>query len=133
MNTTQNTTTANAPRVLSSSSIVGTNVVNKANESMGDIKDLMIDLRTGEVQYAVLSFGGFLGMGDKLFAVPLDAFDVDSDHERFVLDADKDRLQNSPGFDKDNWPGTNDTKFVDSVYSYYGVQRRRPQADPRLS
>lgn len=127
------TTTQNTPRVLSSSSIVGTNVVNTANESMGDIKDLMIDLRTGEIQYAVLSFGGFLGMGDKLFAVPMNAFDIDTYDEKFVLDVNKERLENAPGFDKDNWPGTNDNKFVDSVYTYYGVERRRPQANPQLS
>ena len=140
MNTTQtapqNNTTANAtgtPRVLSSSSLVGTNVVNRGGESMGDIKDLMIDVRSGEVQYAVLSFGGFLGLGDKLFAVPLAAFDIDSDKERFVLDVAKDRLEKAPGFDKDNWPGTNDSGFVNDVHSYFGTQRRTRQPDPRLS
>ena len=121
------------PRVLSSSSIHGTDVVNREGKSIGEIKDLMLDLRTGEVQYCVLSFGGFLGIGDKLFAVPLPAFDVDTHDEQFVLDVSKERLEQAPGFDKDNWPRTGDTAFVDSVYSYYGVQRRTLKADPRLS
>ncbi len=133
-NNTNNTTLANTtPRVLSSSSIVGTNVLNKNNESIGEIKDLMIDLRSGDTQYAVLSFGGFLGMGDKLFAVPLASFDVDTHREKFILDIDKTRLEKAPGFDKDNWPSTADNTFVDSVYSFYGQKRRVYKADPRLS
>ncbi len=139
MNTTNTTTRNNTtnrnttPRVLSSSSIVGTNVLNKNNESVGEIKDLMIDLRRGEIQYCVLSFGGFLGMGDKLFAVPLESFDVDTHREKFILDIDKTRLEKAPGFDKDNWPSTADDTFVNSVYSFYGQQRREFRADPRLS
>ena len=123
-----------APRVLSSSSIVGTNVYNRENKSIGEIKDLMIDLRSGEVQYAVLSFGGFLGMGDKLFAIPLESFSPNAKDETFVLDITKERLEKAPGFDKDHWPSTADDTFVDSVYKYYGHQRRSfTQADPRLS
>ena len=122
------------PLVLSSSSISGTNVVNRQNESIGEIKDLMIDVRSGEIQYAVLSFGGFLGMGDKLFAVPLEAFDVDTYKERFVLDVSKDRLEKAPGFDKSNWPKTSDTTFVDGVHKYYGTTRRTyRQTNPQLS
>ncbi len=133
-NTRTNTTTGNIkPRVLSSSSIIGTNVLNKNNESIGEIKDLMIDLRTGDTQYAVLSFGGFLGMGDKLFAVPLASFDVDTHREKFILDIDKTRLEKAPGFDKDNWPSTADDTFVNSVYSFYGHKRREYKADPRMS
>ena len=111
------------PRLLSSTSITGTNVVNNLRENVGDIKDVMINLHDGTVDYVVLSVGGFLGLGDKLFAVPLEAFDIDTTNERFVLDVDKERLKNAPCFDKDNWPATSDTQFRDRMYNHYGVKR----------
>jgi len=110
--------------ILSSTSITGTNVTNQKGESLGEIKDLMIDTETGTVNYAVLSFGGFLGLGDKLFAIPFEAFSVNTSTEKFVLDVAKDRLENAPGFDKDNWPKTSDTKYWDNLYNHYGVERR---------
>ncbi len=111
------------PRLLSSSSITGTDVKNPSGENIGEIKDLMIDWSSGKVAYAVLSFGGFLGMGDKLFAIPLEAFEFDTadSNDRIVLDADKDSLENAPGFDKDNWPNSADNDFTRKVYSHYDV------------
>lgn len=111
------------PRVLSTSSITGTKVTNNLKENVGDIKDIMLNLQDGSVEYVVLSVGGFLGLGDKLFAVPLEAFDVNTNDETFVLDVDKERLKNAPGFDKDNWPSTSDTQFRDSLYAHYNVKR----------
>ncbi|MCP9235970.1 PRC-barrel domain-containing protein [Lewinella sp. JB7] len=110
--------------ILSSTSITGTNVTNQKGESLGEIKDLMIDTENGTVNYAVLSFGGFLGMGDKYFAIPFEAFDVNTTTEKFVLNVSKERLENAPGFDKDNWPKTSDSKYWDSLHSHYGVERR---------
>ncbi len=110
--------------ILSSTSITGTNVTNQKGENLGEIKDLMIDTETGTVNYAVLSFGGFLGLGDKYFAVPFEAFNVNSTTERFVLNVTKDRLENAPGFEKDNWPKTSDNKYWDNLYDHYGVKRR---------
>jgi sporulation protein YlmC with PRC-barrel domain len=113
------------PRLLSSSSITGTNVKNAEAKDIGEIKDLMIDWDRGAVEYAVLSFGGFLGMGDKLFAIPLEAFEFNTEDKegRIVLNVDKERLKDAPGFDKDNWPSHADQEFTNSVYSYYGVDR----------
>ena len=110
--------------ILSSSSITGTNVTNRKGENLGEIKDLMIDTENGTVNYAVLSFGGFLGLGDKYFAIPFEAFDVNTTTERFVLNVDKDRLENAPGFDKDNWPKTSDHTYWNNLYKHYGVERR---------
>ena len=73
------------------------------------------------VTYAVLEFGGFLGMGTKLFAVPLEALRLDAGNKRFILDADKDRLEDAPGFDKDHWPDFADPAFADRVHAYYGT------------
>ena len=106
------------PVVLSSSSINGTNVYNSQGESLGEIKDLMINTSNGMISYAVLSFGGFLGLGDKYFAIPWESFSIDTAEERFVLNISKEKLENAPGFDKDNWPS--DAQYIDSVYSHYG-------------
>jgi sporulation protein YlmC with PRC-barrel domain len=111
--------------VLSTSSLTGNAVVNLAGEDLGKITDFMLDTDSGEVVYAVLSFGGFLGMGDKLFAVPLEAMRLDTENHRFMIDLDKERLENAPGFDKDHWPRTADHSFEAQVYDYYGVPARR--------
>lgn len=109
------------PRLLSCSQINGTIVKNTEGKSIGKIEDMMIDWASGNVAYAVLSFGGFLGMGEKLFAIPLDAFDFKSrEAGEAVLDIDKESLENAPGFDKDHWPQNPDRTFISSVYSHYG-------------
>ncbi len=113
------------PRLLSSSSLEGNTVVNGQGESLGEIKDFMVDLDTGHIAYAVLSFGGFLGMGDKLFAVPFEALRTDTVNERFVLDVPKEKLENAPGFDKNNWPQHGDDSFLNEVYNYYGYGNYR--------
>jgi sporulation protein YlmC with PRC-barrel domain len=109
--------------ILSSSTICGDEVVNAAGETLGEIKELMIDCASSRVSYAVLEFGGFLGMGTKLFAVPMQAIKLDTENKRFVLDVTKERLENAPGFDKENWPDFADTAFADSVHNYYGIDR----------
>jgi sporulation protein YlmC with PRC-barrel domain len=113
------------PRLLSATSMKGTNVKNPSGEDIGEIQDLMIDWNNASISYAVLSFGGFLGMGDKYFAIPIEAFEFDAaDTEgRIILNVDKERLEDAPGFDKDNWPMHADSDFVNSVYSFYGVER----------
>lgn len=113
-------TTATRPRVLSATTVIGDAVVNRHEEDLGKIEDLMIDLDLGRIRYAVLSFGGFLGVGDKLFAVPLESLEVDAENERFVLDVPRDRLENAPGFDKDDWPDTGEETWQLDVYEFYG-------------
>lgn len=106
---------------LSATSLNGTNVVNAQGEDLGHVEDMMIDLSTGRILYTVLSFGGILGIGNKLFAVPFEAFTIDQDNENFILDVNKERLENAPGFDKDNWPAANDVDFHTEVYDYYSI------------
>jgi hypothetical protein len=79
-------------------------------------------MHSGSVCYAVLSSGGFLGMGEKLFAVPWSALTLDTENKRFVLDVEVDRLKNAPGFDKDQWPNMADASWAKSIHSYYGTQ-----------
>lgn len=89
---------------LSASTMIGDKVVNGSGEELGKIDEIMLDVQSGETGYAVLSFGGFMGMGDKLFAIPWHALQLDGANKQFILDVPKDRLQEAPGFDKDAWP-----------------------------
>ena len=111
-------------RTLSATTLKDQDVVNGANEDIGTIEDFMIDLESGRVNYAVLSFGGFLGMGDKLFAIPYEALKMDSENERFVLDVPKERLEKAPGFDEDDWPEFGDEKWARNVHSHWGTTPR---------
>ena len=109
------------PELMGADTLIGDHVHNLKDEHLGEIKEIMLDMRNGKVGYAVMSFGGFLGMGDKLFAVPFNALKLDTVNKRFVLNVDKARLENAPGFDKDNWPDMADRTWVKSVHDYYGV------------
>src|SRR5438105_9704065 len=91
-------------RVMSAGTLAGDHVRNAAGDDLGKLEEIMLDVPTGRVAYAVLSFGGFLGMGNKLFAVPWDALTLDEENHEFILNVDKQTLDNAPGFDKDNWP-----------------------------
>jgi hypothetical protein len=108
------------PRVLSSGTIEGTSVKNPQGEDLGEIKTLMLDLAHGRIAYAVLSFGGVMGLGDRLFAIPWSALTIDSEDEKFILDAPKERLKAAKGFDKDNWPDFADPAFHETTYKHYG-------------
>lgn len=109
-------------RVLSAGSLAGDKVRNSAGEDLGKIEEIMIDVPTGRVAYAVLSFGGFLGMGNKLFAVPWETMTLDEKEKEFVLNVDKSTLENAPGFDKDNWPDMADPDWGAQVYGHYGMR-----------
>lgn len=101
------------------SSIIGTDVVNPKGDNLGDVKEVVIDPRTGKVAYAVVSFGGFLGMGTKLFAVPFSALAYDIEKNHYVIDVSKERLEAAPGFDADKWPSMHEEKWNRDVYKYY--------------
>ena len=113
---------AHKSRVLAADTLTGNKVVNDKQEDLGKIEHLMIDLENGRVAYAVLSFGGFLGMGDKLFAIPWSALTVDKVEKRFILNVDKEVLKRASGFDKDNWPNMSDRTWGAGVYTYYGAK-----------
>lgn len=108
--------------VLSATSIVGDNVRNAQGEDLGKIEDLMIDIDNADVRLAILSFGGVFGLRDKLFAVPLEAMNVDYDTHEFVLDVPRERLEEAPGFDKDDWPTDIGGEWGRNVYRYYEVR-----------
>ncbi len=116
------TTTTTAVTALSAKALIGARVVNLRNDNLGKIEDLVIEPEDGRVSFAILSFGGFLGMGEKLFAVPLQMTKASTEDRTFILDVDKEKLKNAPSFDKDRWPDMSDRAFGSTVYSYFGYQ-----------
>ena len=109
---------------IKASTIIGTNVVDPKGNTLGDIKEIVIDPRTGRVAYAVVSFGGFLSLGEKLFAIPFSAFEYkvtksDLVASEYVLNISRERLQAAPGFDADHWPLMRDEKWHRDLHTYY--------------
>jgi hypothetical protein len=116
------------PALMGADTLIGDSVVNGAEEDLGDIKEIMLDMHTGQVAYAVLAFGGFLGIGEKLFAVPWSALHLDTLNHRFVLNVEKDRLQNAPGFNPDAWPDMSDVTWAQQIHTFYGTDMQQPGA-----
>ena len=112
------------PQLMGANTLDGNDVFNRRGEDLGDIKEIMLDMHNGNVAYAVLSFGGFLGMGEKLFAVPWSALKLDTDKKCFVLDVEKERLADAPGFDKDQWPDMADKTWAQGINDFYGQTPR---------
>lgn len=107
------------PGLMGAETLLGNDVYNHRDEKLGDIKEIMLDMNNGKISYAVLSFGSFLGMGEKLFAVPWSALILDIENKRFTLEVEKDRLKAAPGFDKDCWPDMADSKWQETIHAYY--------------
>ena len=110
------------PDVMDANTLAGDDVVNAAGEDLGKIKAIMLDVAHGRVAYAVLSFGGFLGAGDKLFAIPWTALKLDPANKRFVLDTSKERLEVASGFDKDHWPRMADRDWAIELHNFYDIE-----------
>ena len=107
------------PDLMGADTLVGNDVCDQLGEDLGDIKEIMLDVGSGKISYAVLSFGGFLGMGEKLFAVPWKALTLDTGNKRFVLNVERERLTKAPGFDKDLWPDMADESWANEIKAYW--------------
>lgn len=108
------------------SRIIGSDVYNLQAEKLGDIEDIIVDPRRGQIRYAVVSVGGFLGIGQKLVAVPWRALRVDTGKGRYVMDGTKQRLKNAPGFDSNSWPDMDDPKWSQENLKFFD-QRAEPR------
>ena len=86
------------------SQLIGMEVKNPQGDTIGEIKDLVIDTQSGKVEYAALAHGGFLGLGEDLYAYPASRFKSGKERDELVLDVSKEQLEQSAGFDDDNWP-----------------------------
>ena len=105
------------------SDLVGKKVRNlQTNEDLGSLKDIVVDPDTGRILYAVLAYGGFLGMGKDFFAIPWQSFDTTSEARTIGLNINKDQLKNAEGFDKNNWPNMADPRWSANIHKYYGKQ-----------
>jgi len=118
----QNDHSGPGPEIMAATSFDRQPVVNAQGENLGEIKEIMLDVRGGRIAYALLAVSGFLGIGEKFFAIPWSAITMDTDHKRFILDVDKERLKNAPGFDKEHWPAMADRTWSTGVHTYYGVR-----------
>lgn len=111
------------PELMGAGTLIGDDVYNTKGEEVGDIKEIMLDTRSGTVVYAVVAVGGFLGMGNKLFAIPWKALKLDTAKKRFTLDVSKEQMKDAPGFDKDHWPDMANAKWNKDVRDFYGVSQ----------
>lgn len=115
-----------APRATNrASALIGMNVKNSQNEKLGDVKDIVFDITDGRINYAAVSFGGFLGVGEKLFAVPFKSFDSGKEGNSYhlVLNLDKATLEKAPSFDKDSWPNFADPNWARDIDAAYGPKK----------
>jgi sporulation protein YlmC with PRC-barrel domain len=112
---------ANRPvRNLTATSIIGDKVENPEGDDLGRIDNLMINIGSGKIEYVVLEYGSFLGLGGKLFAIPFSELRLAPGRHVFILNRNEEYLKNSPGFDKNHWPDTNDHTYYGDVDSYWG-------------
>jgi sporulation protein YlmC with PRC-barrel domain len=108
------------PEVMAAATLDGDKVITSDGEHVGKISDIMLDVRSGRVAYAVLSEGGFLGMGTTLHAIPWSALTLDTDEKCFRVDITAQQLKDDPGFDKDHWPSMADATWGAQLHAYYG-------------
>ena len=107
--------------------IIDSGVINLEGKRIGTIDDLVIDVDTGRIAYAVLEFGGFMGFSDKLFAVPWQSLSSVPAEGIFILDQSKAKLEKAPGFDKDNWPNLGDKNWGVGIYEFYRHHKPIPR------
>jgi sporulation protein YlmC with PRC-barrel domain len=114
------------PALMGADTLLGNDVYNEAGDDLGDVKELMISISSGKIAYAVLSFAGTLGLGDKLFAVPWSALTLDTANKRFTLNVAKEALNDAPGFDKNHWPSMADHKWAADIHKFCGSSKSTP-------
>ena len=110
---------AMAERWQKASDLRGKRVTNDKGEDLGRLEDIVTDANSGRILYGVLSFGGFLGLGDKYFAIPWASLELSGDAKALVLNVDRDRLIHAEGFPRDHWPNFADEQFATNTYKYY--------------
>jgi sporulation protein YlmC with PRC-barrel domain len=107
-------------RALLATSVIGLTVHNLAGEQLGRIEDFVLDMSSGRIAYAIMASAGFLRGGERLFAVPIQSMTLDLEQERFTLDADKKKLEDAPGFDREHLPKMGDRRWGAAIHAFYG-------------
>ena len=120
---TGNVATDETGSLIAASKVNGTKVYNRQGEHLGSIYDVMINKRSGQVAYAVMSFGGFLGMGDSYHPLPWSVLTYDTSQGGYVVDLTKDRLQGAPTYRSSDTVRWSDQSYTGAIDDYYGVSR----------
>jgi PRC-barrel domain len=107
--------------LIASDKVQGTNVYNTSGDSLGAIHDVMIDKPSGKVAYAIMSFGGFLGIGNQYHPLPWSVLKYDPRLGGYVVNLDKTRLEGAPSYDVDAEPDWSDRSYETKIHDYYGV------------
>jgi hypothetical protein len=107
-------------RLIASNKVEGAAVYNRQGERLGEVYNFMVDKRSGQVAYAVLSFGGFLGIGDSYHPLPWKALTYDTGKGGYVVDLDKSRLEGAPSYTRSEVPDWGDPSFGRRIDDYYG-------------
>lgn len=129
-NQNRNSNSNMSGKTVRASEVIGMNIYNPQGEDVGEVNDVVLDPNTGKVRYAAVTYGGFLGIGDEMFAVPWEAFQCtqdpdDPEEHRLTLDVSKQQLEGAQGFNQDNWPNFADPNFTNELDKRYRVQRDR--------
>jgi hypothetical protein len=122
MQKSQSVETDETSNLISSDKVDGTAVYNREGEKLGSIHTLMIDKTAGKVTYAVMSFGGFLGIGDRYHPLPWDVLTYDTGQGGYVVDLDRSMLEAAPTYASSETPNWNDRRWNQDVYDYYGAR-----------
>ena len=112
--------------LVSAGKLTGYRIRNERRQDLGTVEEILIEVSTGRVLYALFAFGGVLGIGSKLFAVPWEGLSFDADHREFILDVDRELFESAPGIDPNHWPDMSDPAWVAELYRFYG--QSAPQA-----
>lgn len=126
----QRATMPSAMHDVRASKLIGMDVHNAQGEDLGEINDLVVDVNNERVHYAVLGFGGALGLGEKLFAYPVSMFSEDSTGKKLTLKVDKEKLKSAPGFERSAWPDWEKDKYRADVERHFGGATARLQTLP---
>lgn len=107
-------------RLIASNKVEGTAVYNRKGDRLGSVYNFMVDKRSGKIEYAVMSFGGFLGIGERYHPLPWSLLTYDTTQGGYLVDLDKDMLEKAPSYGMDQEP-VFDRTYGSTVYGYYGV------------
>lgn len=108
-------------KLIGSDKVEGTHVYNRQGDHLGQVERVMIDKHTGKVAYAVMSFGGFLGMGEEHYPLPWEVLDYDTGLDGYVVDLDRSKLEGAPSFSRGSDPAWHDPGYNRELYGYYGL------------
>ena len=114
------TVTEETVRLIASNKVEGTAVYDRRGERLGSVYNFMVDKRSGQVVYAILSFGGFLGIGDSYYPLPWKSLSYDPRQGGYVIDLDKDRLRGAPSYERSDSPDWDDPGYGRRIEDFYG-------------